>query len=157
MLVDLWRSQGGTGDPPRFSAAELLAQLGVYCYDYSSWHAFDLVIGPYKHRAVPADPVHVDQLPPQLRAAAQQFPFDTLRFAQDEQLQPLDFYRCNFRYKESRVAYLGADLRTVRPLPGLEARFREFCEEFRRRWPDVAEGLRFEGPPESGKDVTDGG
>jgi hypothetical protein len=146
LLAELWRLRGGSGTPPSFYEAEAVGRLSLFCYEYSGWGDFTLAIGFYARDAVPEEPVHVDQLPPTLRAEALAFRFEQLRFSAAEPIQPLDFYPCDFRYKESRVAYLGSDERTVKPLPGWEEKFPEFCEEFRRKWPEQAQRLRFEAP-----------
>jgi hypothetical protein len=144
-LADLWRLQGGTGDAPRYYPPELIGQLGLFCYDYSGWREFYLTVGTYTCHAVPSDPLHIDQLPPQIRSEAQRFRLDKVLFPHNETIQPLEFYLCDFRYKESRVAYFGSDGRTVRPIPGREDTFREYCEELRREHPEQARGLHFEG------------
>ena len=61
-------------------------------------------------------------------------------------MQPLEFFRCFYWYEESRVAYLCADGKTVRPIPGMEGRFAAFVRQLRLDDPGWAGRLTFEGP-----------
>jgi hypothetical protein len=121
---------------------DLADRVGVFFYDYDN--SFD-PIAPYTRSVKPSVFLHLDQLPPRFRAEFLRCRFPQLDFAQAEHIQPLEYGRCGYWYKESRVAYLLSDGRTVKPIPGQEERFREFCEAFCRERPDAARELRFEG------------
>jgi hypothetical protein len=80
-------------------------------YDYR--HTCDYIIcGPYGRVAVPAEPAHVDQLPPEVRTAAKALRFD-LNFAETPFVQPVRDHEC-----ASRMArWLDLD-GGERPMPG---------------------------------------
>src|SRR5690242_3867236 len=87
--------------------------------------AYVFFIQPYARTSVPAQPLHIDQLPPRLREAYGRFRFDSLRFAEAEHVQPWEFAVCD-GWGDSGAAYLTADLKTVRPCPGHERGFRAY-------------------------------
>src|SRR5262249_43753471 len=89
--------------------------------------------------------LHLDQLPPRFRAECLRCRFPELDFARTERIQPLERGPCSYWYRDSRVAYLLRDGRTVKPIPGQEEKFRDFCEEFRSQQPEEATGLHFAG------------
>jgi hypothetical protein len=66
------------------------ATCGFYQYDHTceNW-----ISGPYGRIIVPASPVHVDQLPPQLRNALKAVRFD-VNFAETPFLQPVKDHEC---------------------------------------------------------------
>lgn len=109
---------------------------------------YDMLLHPYQRTARSKVPLHVDQLPPEFRAACRSVHFAGLFFAQTEMIQPLDFFDCTCRFPERRYAYVEVDGVTVRPLPGLEDEFTAFVEDFKRTEPRSAARLRFEGPPD---------
>jgi hypothetical protein len=89
-------------------------------------------------------------LPPDLRDLCQEFSWDlpkTLRFDQTERFQPLEFVQC-IPYDPDSVAYLCADRKTVKPIPGKEKRFAAFVRDFTQYNPDTARSLTFDGPAE---------
>jgi hypothetical protein len=139
VLGDL--AYGPPGEPWPSDRAQ--ARRGLFVYDYDER---DDPIWPYKRRAVPDAPLHVDQLPPEVRELLKRARFDGVDFSQSERFQPLEFVECVFCYQGERAAYLCADGRTVRPIPGAEDRFGEFCEALRARDPEAARAWRFEGP-----------
>jgi hypothetical protein len=151
-LAELWALRHGAdssgGRPEELYGTEAAARLGLFIYDYNE--GYDLV-GPYSRRAAPEQPLHVDQLPPHLRQLFKQVRLKAVRFAEAERVQPLEQYACFF-WDEDRVAYLCADGVTVRPIPGKEDRFDEFCEDFRAANPDEAARLRFVRPGEGAGD-----
>jgi hypothetical protein len=66
------------------------AAFGFYKYDHTceNW-----IAGPYGRIGVPANPVHVDQLPPQLRNALKAVRFD-VNFAETPHIQPVADHEC---------------------------------------------------------------
>jgi hypothetical protein len=124
---------------------DLADQLGIFAFRYG--HDFNPV-ATYRVIAVPKTPLHVDQLPPLLRKGWKSIRFQGIDFTRDEQAQPLEQFSCSCWYQQDRVAYLASDGKTVRPMPGQEENFAEFCEEFRRQSPELAAQLIFEGPKE---------
>src|SRR5690349_1408281 len=83
---------------------ELSARLGVFVYDYDTgekW-SFD-PIAPYKRTSVPETPLHVDQLPPNLREQAKQARIEKVDFALQELVQPLEQYSCDYYLQGHRV------------------------------------------------------
>lgn len=103
----------GNGDPS-------LARFGFYTYDHltDNW-----VAGPYGREAVPARPLHVDELPPGLRALASRVRFD-LRFGETMHLQPAELTEC----ESWGPAYLDSTGTRIRPLPGKEQEYAEAIE-----------------------------
>jgi hypothetical protein len=155
---ELWRlCHPGEHPAPAYSARfpadpETVAVLGLFYYDYGRaglpllpW-VYNLE--PYHLARPPEAPLHIDQLPPALRERCKRIRFERVHFAQSEWLQPLEQYACDYRYKIERVAYLGGDGKTVRPIPGREEDFRQFCRAFREEHPEEADRLIFEGPPD---------
>jgi hypothetical protein len=117
-------------------------RMGIFLYVYHE--SFD-PIAPYTLAVKPEALIHLDQLPPRFRAECLRCRFPQLDFAQTERIQPLEHGPCNYWYTHNRVAYLMSDGRTVKPIPGQEEKFQEFCEAFRREQPYEAQGLHFEG------------
>jgi hypothetical protein len=122
---------------------ELCRDVGLYAFDYNE--DYD-PIAPYFRSIVPEVPLHIDQLPPELRERCRSVCFD-VRFDQIERLQPLDFLHCVFWY-DDRIAYLCGDGITVKPLPGKDDEFAAFVREFSERDPNEASRLIFDGPTE---------
>jgi hypothetical protein len=148
ILLALWNLRHGGGAPDdedsefwELSADEIANRLGLFCYDYGE--QFEQ-IAPYVRTARPKTPVHVDQLPPKIRKACKRIRFEKVNFEQAELVQPLEYFACVY-WNDAAVAYLGADGKTVRPIPGKEEEFREFCLDFRRQDPERAKELIFEG------------
>ena len=113
------------------------ARLGIHVYD----DATDWFSGPYARTHRPERPLHVDQLPPQLRAQVKAVRFDDLRFADQDVLQPCD-------HAEGDAwpsGYLSEDGKTARPIPGKEAEFRQDMERMRQEYPEEYKKYRIEG------------
>ena len=128
--------------PDDYEADEPLAErFGFFLYDYGE--SFD-PIDVYERRVVPPRPVHVDQLPPEVRDGCKRLRLP-VTFAAAERVQPLDYSECSYWYEEERAGYVAADGVTVRPLPGREAKFVESVRRFREEYPDLAARYRFEG------------
>ncbi len=120
---------------------ELCRTVGLYAFGYPE--EFD-PIAPYIRYYVPEIPLHIDQLPPNLRERCGEVRFD-VSFDQLERIQPLEFLPCAYWY-EDRVAYVCGDGQTVRPIPGKEAEFAAFVREFSERDPNEASKMIFDGP-----------
>jgi hypothetical protein len=152
-LLELWRLRRGSTpeDEEEFrdhDDQDQAEQLGVIYYSYGD--EFD-PIGTYWRMVTPENPLHIDQLPPNLRERVKSFSFSTLDFTETRVIQPLEHYDCSFWDDEDRVAYVASDDKTVRPLPfrpGREKGFWAFVEEFRKANPEQAAQFLFEGPEE---------
>lgn len=129
---------------------ERALQLGFFSYAYGhkihSFLRWPPSLAPYHRVAGPDAPLHVDQLPPHLRERCKRIRFELVDFARCPSLQPLEQYACDYRYLEERVAYLCSDGKTVRPIPGREAEFADFCIQFWEEHPEEAKKLVFEWP-----------
>jgi hypothetical protein len=93
-----------------------------------------------EHR--PRNPLHIDQLPPELRRVCKQVCFDSLRFAEMEYLQPMDFLPCD---TASGVGYRSSDGKVIRPVPDREEQYRDYYRQHRGQLERDLEGVRFEG------------
>jgi hypothetical protein len=125
-------------------------RLGLFYYSYDD-EEFDPIATYERGLMLPKEPVHIDQLPPDLRKQAKGLCFKNIDFSRNESIQPLEQFPCDYWYKEDRVAYLCGDGKTVRPIPGMEDRFADFCKEFRKENPEKAKKLIFEGLAEEPK------
>jgi hypothetical protein len=98
-----------------------LAHHGLYEYGHitENW-----ISGPYGREAVPERPLHIDQLPPDLREQ-----IDGLRlplcFAETPRLQPVDLAECI----SWEPAYLDVTGQRIRPIPGKEDEYAEIYEQ----------------------------
>jgi hypothetical protein len=109
--------------------------------------------GPYGRQRSPMRPVHIDQLPPELRETIGQVRFEGLCFAQAVHLQPVEHMAC----EAMSAGYLTADGQAVLPLPGQEAHYRGFYEEFLGEAPPgVVSRLRIERPSGSAGNALGG-
>jgi hypothetical protein len=110
-------------------------RLGLYRYSHTcdNW-----ISGPYAQDGRPDRPLRIDDVPPEFRATFERMRFDTLRFAETEEIQPVDHGPCH----SWESAYLALDRKTVRPLPGRE-------QEYRERYEEMSDGsdLQCEPPP----------
>jgi hypothetical protein len=118
-----------------------LAECGFFSYKHLLG---DWLPGPYGRQRVPMRPVHIDQLPPDLRKAIGRVRFEGLSFAQTVHLQPAEHMAC----EAIEAGYLTADGAAVRPLPGQDAEYRVFLQELLSEAPPgTASSLRIERPP----------
>jgi hypothetical protein len=114
-----------------------LERRGLHVYvDDSDWFS-----GPYVRTRRPGKPLHVDQLPPRLRAQVKAVRFDDLRFADKDVLQPCDHAE-GYAWPSG---YLSEDRKTAHPIPGKEAEFRTDMERMRQEHPEVFKKYRIEG------------
>jgi hypothetical protein len=107
----LWRGLG----------EEDLPSLGLFRYDHltENW-----ISGPYGRTRVPLRPLHVDQLPPQLRDLVKRVRFD-IRFAESQHIQPVEHGKCN----SWESAWLDVTGTHIRPIPGREEDYGEAYAE----------------------------
>jgi hypothetical protein len=139
-LCDLRRPVGA---PEDYNPLDYLYEVvGLYAFGHAE---MNYPSSPYECQIVPDVPLHVDQLPPELRALCRAVSFP-VRFAKDMLLQPLEHVPCSTW--GPGLAYICSDGKTVRPVAGEEARFAEFVREFREWSPELAKGLIFDGPTE---------
>jgi hypothetical protein len=68
-----------------------LAEYGVYVYSALGGNAS---ANPYGIQLIPANPVHVDQLPPELRRRLKEVQFDAVSFADTPVFQPAEHVPC---------------------------------------------------------------
>jgi hypothetical protein len=122
-------------------------ERGLFVYTYPEALS---IIEPYARTGTPDTPLHVDQLPPDLRKQFKKTAFNRVDFAQDESVQPAEHFRCEFWSVEAG-GYLAGDHRTVRPIPGQEEQFRQFCEEVRQWEPEKSKEWHFEGLEDEAK------
>jgi hypothetical protein len=99
-----------------------LTARGLYSYSHltENW-----ISGPYGRVRRPAQPLHVDQLPPRLREAVQTMRFDSLSFAETPHIQPVEHAEC----VSWETAYLDVAGKHIRPIPGKEAEYADTYEE----------------------------
>jgi hypothetical protein len=114
-----------------------LARLGLHVYQDAS----DFFSGPYRRAHKPKKPLHVDQLPPELRDDVKAMRFDGLSFAEKKVLQPCQ-YTDGVAWSS---AYVAEDGKTVRPIPGHEKEYRKEVAEMLEEDPEELERYRFEG------------
>jgi hypothetical protein len=88
------------------------AALGLFDYEHAdrfeSPHRAEFLLnqegprasGPYVRRAVPPRPLHVDQLPPAVRAVVAGMRFDGLAFADERAIQPVEHVPCQSEQSE---------------------------------------------------------
>jgi hypothetical protein len=139
-LVALYRLLAGE-DPPGVDEdddiedwdefKEALGGQGLFDYNYIEGSGDpDRLLRPYTLWGVPENEgLHVDQLPPDWRERCRKCRLESVSFG-DEQLQPLDQTTDQwFSYSEDSCAYLSADERTVRPVPGREDKYQEFYRD----------------------------
>jgi hypothetical protein len=100
-------------DPPR------PAELGLFWFQHPMWNALAF---PYERLSVPAQPIHVDQLPPDIRQVVKQVVLN-LRFRDTPHIQPAEHLPCEC----SEPAYVDSTGTRLRPVPGKE---KEYAEEY---------------------------
>jgi hypothetical protein len=128
-------------------AEDQAAEQGVFIYHYVSWWHDATIVRPYSPAWELEVARHVDQLPPRYRELFKRIRLDKVNFEEGgqipltEQFSPTGCYY----YYDTTVAYLAADEKTVRPVPGKETEYREFVQKLIRERPDQAGKLHFEG------------
>ncbi|HEY7326248.1 MAG TPA: hypothetical protein VH592_01315 [Gemmataceae bacterium] len=99
-----------------------LGTHGLFMYTHltDNW-----ISGPYGRQSQPARPIHVDQLPPQIREAVKAMRFDSLCFAETPHIQPVEHAEC-FSWE---AAYMDVTGKHIRPIPGKEEEYAQAYEE----------------------------
>jgi hypothetical protein len=123
----------------------MCSTVGLYFFNYMDDFTppGPYYIAPYHRVTAPEAPLHVDQLPPDLRDACRRVQLD-VRFDQVERVQPMDLLPCDWR--EDRPVYICDDGKTVKPMPGREGEFARCVHEMREKNPELAAKLVFDGP-----------
>jgi hypothetical protein len=98
------------------------------------------ISGPYGRVARPLKPLHVDQLPPDVRELVKQMRFDKLSFAEATHLQPVEHTEC----VSWEAAWLDVAGKKVRPMPGREEDYADAVGELDNL---ADEGIEVEPPP----------
>ncbi len=137
------------GIPPELANPESIRSLhyaGLFCYGADEGgllplHSFYV---RYQRFGIPKTPLHVDQLPPKARKLVRQYLLEELCFAESDKIQLLEHLDC-LVWTEEAPAYLCADSKTVKPLPGKEKDFARFAEKMCQDYPEETKGLYFEG------------
>jgi len=144
LLDDLYARTFRTNPMAYVEPHQAAARLGVFLYAHYEAKPLGNVEDRYRVEQVPDRPLHIDQLPPDLRTAWKQFRLPGLRFSESEFLQPYEFFPCS-SYDVDAVAYLAPDGKTIRPIPGREELFRAAVAGWREELPDVVAQYQFEG------------
>jgi hypothetical protein len=157
VLVALWSLRQSSADAAKdaerlydLEREDRAARLGLFYYEhcrYALVGSNETLLGRYSRLVVPKGPLHLDQLPANLRKDCRTVCFERASFAGDEHLQPLDDHSCSLWNPWGTIAYLSADGTTVRPMPGHESSYEDFCARLREEYPRFAEQLRFESLP----------
>jgi hypothetical protein len=99
-----------------------LTARGLFSYSHltENW-----ISGPYGRVSRPAQPIHIDQLPPRIREAVKAMRFDLLSFAETPHIQPVEHADC----ASWESAYMDVTGKHIRPIPGKEAEYAEIHDE----------------------------
>jgi hypothetical protein len=113
-----------------------LTSRGLFSYSHltDNW-----ISGPYGRVSRPAQPLHIDQLPPRIREAVKAMRFDSLSFAETPHIQPVEHAEC----ESWESAYLDVTGKHIRPIPGKEEEYAEHYEELT----DIGDNVNVEPPP----------
>jgi hypothetical protein len=144
LLDDLSARTFGTDPTAYVDRYQAAPQLGVFLYEHHELIPLVDVEDRYRRELIPDRPLHVDQLPPDLRKDWKRLRPPGVRFAETEFLQPYEFFACT-SYDVGAFAYLAADGKTIRPIPGREDAFRAAVARWREDEPDLLADYRFEG------------
>lgn len=106
------------------SALHALGRRGFFEYRHpmENW-----ISQSYGRQSIPAAPVHIDQLPPEVRQRLKHKRF-ALRFSDTLQIQPVEHGPC----ESWEAAYLDVTGHHIRPLPGGAGNYTEFYDEYRK-------------------------
>jgi hypothetical protein len=133
-LRDAGVVRGWTFYFPRRSGHERAdpAEVGIYEYGHvcENW-----ISGPYGRERIPTRPLHVDQLPPNVRRQLKEATLTGLSFADTTYLQPAEHWEC----QSWEPSWLGLD-GTACPFAGREDEHAERLDEVK----DILPCLRFE-------------
>ncbi|MFO0928265.1 MAG: hypothetical protein U0736_14705 [Gemmataceae bacterium] len=114
-----------------------MAGRGFFVYEHltDNW-----ISGPYGREAVPGRPIHVDQLPPDVRRLVGQFRLDAVRFTDTPHLQPVELTEC----ASWESAYIDVTGRHIRPIPGKEDEYADAYGEM----VDMSDEFDIQPPPD---------
>jgi hypothetical protein len=113
--------------------------VGLFAYDHDD---YGWINQPYQRVGEPAQPLHIDQLPPAIRDAVSRVRFPSLSFAEAMRLQPCEKLPCDTY--PGVCAYLTAEGGIVRAVPGRESAYREEYEAIKEDLPEEMRGYRFD-------------
>src|SRR5262249_11651267 len=113
------------GEVEVLDAGRLPDQRRVFVYETGQWD--ECLADRYHRRKVPKNPLHVDELPSDVRWAIRGACFDTLDFSETKVFQPVELTECG----SWDPAYLSSDGKTVKPVPGREKEYAEHIAELR--------------------------
>jgi len=108
-------------DPGDFLAPEQLPKEGQL-FVFETGEFDEALTDRYHRKKKPKKPMHIDELPPEVREILGDVRFDTLDFNKDPIIQPVELMECG----TWDPAYLTSDGKTVKPVPGREKEYAEF-------------------------------
>ena len=166
IIWELWdiREPPAPGDKDRYEDPEMLAsRLGLFLYE----HAHELTshdgcygedLAPYRQVVKPTVPIHIDQLPDDLREQCEAIRFP-INFGNSPLLQPVEHLTCSY-WGEKR-GYLASDGQTICPIPWQkeeEDQFNAFldqvCEDVKRQASDsLDKKTGQDAPPDQPRDL----
>jgi hypothetical protein len=136
--------------------AEGFAQLGVYVFETTdSEHSSppmpiheNYLAFPYTLTHRPDLPLHIDQVSPEVAALLRAIRLPASRFGAGPTVQPAGQVPgfTWFSYSAVLVAYLDEDGVTIRPIPGQEDEFADYCRDRLLDFPEEAARLVFDPP-----------
>lgn len=100
-----------------------LAEHGLYGYTHLGGN---VIANPYGRETVPITPVHLDQLPSDLRRQIRWVEFEDLLFSESTHIQPIEHFEC----VAWGPAYLTVDGKKIAPIPGEEDAYAIEYEDF---------------------------
>jgi len=117
-------------------------EQGLYAYSYEIEYGYPMPLGVYRRGdPLPARPIHLYELPPNLRRQAGLICFPNVRFADADLVQPAEFYSCSWWGKSA--AYLTSDGVTLRAMPEYEKEFFAFVIAWRQHGADPPRRFEF--------------
>jgi hypothetical protein len=133
-----------------------LVRAGVYVFEASDGepasppiliHENSLAF-PYTLTHRPDQPLHIDQVPPELAARLRAVRLRASRFGASPNVQPAGQAPGStwYSYTAVLVAYLDEDGVTIRPIPGQEDRFAGYCRDLLADFPEDTARLVFDPP-----------
>jgi hypothetical protein len=100
--------------------------FGLFEFGHPIWNTLAY---PYERRCVPAQPVHVDQLPPDVRQAVKQVVLN-VRFGDAPLIQPAEHLPCD----SWEPAYVDCTGKRLRAVPGKEKEYAEAYADLKERY-----------------------
>jgi hypothetical protein len=131
-------------------AAHASSGLYVYTYPEDDWSEqfLNTVALPYRLTHQPDQPLHVDQLPPNVRAEMESISLPGVHFGGGAVVQPVGVASGVpwYSYTAELSAYLDLDGVTVRVIPGREDHFSQDLDVLVSNLGEEASRLRFDPP-----------